>query len=292
VLAISILCLTTPAVHGAVSVRDDQGATVTLPQAARRIVTLAPHATELVFAAGAGARIVGTVEYSDYPVAAKAIPRVGDTLQLDMERLVALKPDLVVAWRYHPADRQLVQLRQLGIPLFYSDPQRMDDLADSLERLGRLAGTEPQARREAAALRRQTAALAARYRGRAPVRVFYQVWDKPLYTLNGKHIVNDAIRLCGGDNIFAALPTTAPEVTVEAVLLARPDVIISGDRPAAPAAGLALWRPMHGVPVVRRGKLFSIDGDLLNRAGPRMVQGMARLCETIDQARENRRRQP
>jgi iron complex transport system substrate-binding protein len=270
----------------AIEVRDDAGNSVTLAAPAQRIVTLAPHATELVFAAGAGERIVGTVSYSDYPEAARAIPRIGSNRQIDIERLVALKPDLLVVWLHGGAARQLETLRSLGIPLFYSEPQKLADIPDAVLRLGRLAGTEAQARTSALALRTQLAALDSQYRMRAPVRMFYQVWPHPLYTLNGQHIVSDAIRLCGGVNIFAGLKTIAPTVSVEAVLLENPEAVISGDIHSD--EGLALWRGYPALLAVQRGNLFALDGDLLSRPGPRMIDGAAALCKSLETARAHR----
>jgi iron complex transport system substrate-binding protein len=276
----------------AIDVLDDAGNTVTLSAPAQRIVTLSPHATELVFAAGAGAHIVGAVSYSDYPDAAKAIPRVGSNSMLDIERVVALKPDLLVVWLHGGAQRQLEKLRSLGIPLFYSEPKHLQDIPDAVERLGKLVGTEPQAQHAATALRTQLAALDAQYRGRPPVRVFYQVWPHPLYTLSGKHIVSDAIRLCGGVNIFDSLPALAPTVSVEAVLLENPEVVITGDLNRANADNLALWRAYPAMLAVQRGNLFALDGDLLSRPGPRMIEGAAALCKSLDIARLARQRQP
>ncbi|RXZ39000.1 cobalamin-binding protein [Oxalobacteraceae bacterium CAVE-383] len=272
----------------AIEVLDDAGNTVSLPSPARRIVTLAPHATELVFAAGAGARIVGAVDYSDYPDAAKAIPRVGSNSMVDIERLIALKPDLLVVWLHGAALRQMEKLRGLGIPLFYSEPRQLKDIPDDIVRLGKLAGTGPQAQSAAAALRTQLAALEAQYRSRPPVRLFYQVWPHPLYTLNGKHIVSDAIRLCGGVNIFGGLPALAPTVNVEAVLLEDPEAVITGDLNRADADNLALWRAYPAMLAVRRGNLFALDGDLLSRPGPRMIEGAAGLCKSLEIARRRR----
>jgi iron complex transport system substrate-binding protein len=283
-----IVCAFALHASAAISVRDDSGATVVLQQPAQRVVSLAPHVTELLFAAGGGDHIVGTVSYSDYPPAARAIPRIGDNRAVDIERLLALKPDLLVVWRHNASSRQLEQLRRLGIPLFYSEPHRLADIPDTLQRLGQLLGTEPQARHEAEELRRQLNDLAARYRNRPPVRVFYQVWDRPLYTLNGRHIVSDVIRLCGGENVFAQLPVTAPRIDIEAVLQENPEAIVSGSRPERSDDGLGIWKSYPTLQAVRRGNLFAINGDLLNRPGPRMIAGAAALCETLEQARQRR----
>lgn len=274
--------------EAAITVKDGGGATITLEKPAQRVVTLAPHATELVFAAGAGGRVVGASDYSDYPPAAKAIPRVGSSRQIDTERLLALRPDLIVVWQGGNAERQLEPLRRLGVPIYQSEPKSLDDIADELERLGRLTGTEASARPAAAALRARLAALAGRYRGRAPVSVFYQVWDQPLYTLNGRQIVSDAIRLCGGVNVFADLPALAPAVSVEAVLEKNPEVIVRGGQGGEAAAGLAMWRRTPALLAVQRDNLYTVHSDLMTRAGPRMVDGAEALCALLDQARKKR----
>lgn len=278
--------------HATISVRDDAGDLVVLQQPARRIVSLAPHVTEMLFAAGGGDRIVGTVNYSDYPAAAKRIPRVGDNRQVDLERLIALKPDLLVVWRHNASARQMEQLRKLGIPLFYSEPRKLADIPEELLRLGQLMDTQEQARRSAADLRRQLDELAERYRGRPAVRVFYQVWDKPLYTLNEQHIVNDAIRLCGGENIFASLPMVAPSISPEAVLKEDPEAIVSGDRHDQTVSGVETWKRYPSMLAVRRGNLFALDGDLINRSGPRIIAGAAEMCTRLEQARSRRGKQP
>ena len=228
--------------NAAISVRDDDGVTVTLQLPARRIIALAPHVTELLFAAGGGERIVGVVSYSDFPEQARRIASIGDSRQIDLERVIALKPDLLVVWRHGSSERQLAQLRALGIPMFHSAPGKLDDIADSLLRLGQLMGTQSVARPAATALRSQLAALAAQYGNRAPVSMFYQLWDKPLYTLNGAHIVSDAMRLCGGVNIFAAMKITAPVVGIEAVLQENPEAIFGSSEKTTPPAASTCGR--------------------------------------------------
>ncbi|PUA20653.1 cobalamin-binding protein [Glaciimonas sp. PCH181] len=289
-LIILLASLSISAAEAAISVRDDAGNIVTLSQPAQRVITMAPHTTELVFAAGGGDRIVGTVKYSDYPAAAKNIPRIGDNSMLDIERLIAMKPDLLVIWRHNSAERQLEQLRKLGIPWFYSDPHKLRDIPDGIVRLGQLLGTTAEAEKAAAALTQKVDALAAKYQQRPRVKVFYQVWSRPLYTLNGSQIVSDAINICGGENIFAHLPVTAPVVNIEAVLAENPEVLVSGQR-KDDKSDLEYWRSYAGLLAVRRGNLFGIDADLMNRAGPRIIDGAAILCEKLDLAR-TRRAQP
>jgi len=270
----------------AITVKDDAGLPVTIGKPAMRVVSMAPSVTELLFAAGGGNQIVGAVNYSDYPEAAKRIPRIGSNREVDMEFLISLKPDLIVAWRHNSSERQIEMVRRLGIPVFQSDPQTLDGIPDSVLRLGQLLGTDAAAKTTATQLREQLAGLRAKYAGRAPVRTFYQVWDKPLYTLSGKHILTDAMKLCGGENIFDKLTVTAPIVSIESVLQANPEAIIATAEKNY--GGVDLWKPYGTLAAVRSNNLFTLDGHLLNRAGPRMVQGTAAMCDVLEQARQRR----
>ncbi|MGV7210562.1 cobalamin-binding protein [Oxalobacteraceae bacterium A2-2] len=271
----------------AITVRDDAGNAVTLAQPARRVISTAPHVTELLFAAGGGDKVVGAVNYSDYPEAARRIPVVGSNQLIDMERIAALRPDLLVVWKSGNTARQLEQLSSLGVPIFYSEPHKLDEVATSLTRLGQLLGTEAAAQTAAADYRARIAALAARYAARPPVRVFYQIWEKPIFTLNGEHIISDVIRLCGGQNVFAGLKVLAPTVGVEAVLQESPEAILGG-RQHDGQQGIAIWKPYGALLAVQRGNLYTLDGDLLSRATPRIADGAADLCGKLEQARAKR----
>jgi iron complex transport system substrate-binding protein len=286
---LALLACAIGSAHAAVSVVDDAGHRITLARPAQRVISMSPHVTELLFAAGGGARIVGAMNFSDYPAAAKSIPLVGSNSQVDVERVVALKPDLLIVWQSGNTARQISQLESLGIPVFYSEPRRLGQVADSLLRFGRLLGTEATAQAAAGAYRARIAALAGRYGNRAPVRVFYQVWDRPLYTLNGGQIVSDAIRVCGGQNIFAGLRVVAPEVSVEAVLQQDPEAIVGGNEHDPADRGLSIWNQYPALTAVRRGNLFTVDDELLTRPGPRIAEGTARLCEKLEIARQRRR---
>lgn len=274
-----------------VSAIDDSGATVTLAAPAQRVVSLAPHVTELIYAAGGGAKLVGAVSYSDYPPQAKNVPRVGDNRALDLERIAALKPDLIVVWRHGNAQQQLDRLREMHIPLFFSEPHHLDDVATSLTRLGVLLGTEKTAQDAANTYRGQIAQLRATYAQRAPVSVFYEVWDQPLMTINGESMISDAIALCGGRNVFAALRPLVPTLLTEAVIAANPDAIVTASpgatTPDRPLPALERWRAWPQLKAVAHGNLYAIDGDLLTRAGPRIAQGAQQLCEDLQRARTN-----
>jgi iron complex transport system substrate-binding protein len=274
--------------HAAITVVDDAGRSVTLKEPAQRVISMAPHVTELLFAAGGGANVVGAINFSDYPPEAKKIALVGSNSDLDMERVIALKPDLLVVWKSGNTARQLEQLSRLGIPMFYSEPQRLDDVATSLTRLGQLLGTENAANAAAARYRSRLTQLAARYSAQPPVRVFFQIWDKPLYTLNGGHISSDAMRLCGGVNVFADLKVVAPSVSTEAVLQQNPEVLFGGDQYDPADAGLNIWKPYKGMLAVKRGNLFTLGGESLTRATPRMADGVALMCEKLALARARR----
>ena len=289
VVLLALLALFTSLVQAAITVVDDAGHTVTLARPAQRIISMAPHVTELLFAAGGGARIAGAMNYSDFPEAARKIPPIGSNSQIDMERVIAMKPDLLIVWQSGNTARQIAQLQSLGIPVFHSEPRTFETVADSLLRFGRLLGTETVAQAAAARFRAEVAALRTRYASRPPVTVFYQVWDNPLYTLNGEQIASDAIRLCGGRNIFENLKTIAPQVGVEAVVQRDPEAIVGGELYTPQDRGLSIWRPYRGMTAVRRNNLFTLDEELLTRAGPRVVYGAARLCERLESARARRR---
>lgn len=282
-----MLALAGGGAYAAVTVQDDAGNRVTLAKPAQRVISTAPHITELLFAAGGGERVVGTMNFSDYPEAAKRIPVIGSNAQIDMERLLALRPDLLVVWQTGNTERQLTQLKSLGIPIFYSEPKKLDDVGTSLTRLGQLLGTDAAAQAAARDYRQKIGKLAGSYARRAPVPVFYQIWEKPLFTLNGEHIVSDALRVCGGRNIFAGLKVTAPSVSTEAVLQENPEVIIGGEQHDG-QAGVNLWKSYQGLQAVQRDNLFMLDSELLVRASPRIADGMAVLCEKLETARRRR----
>jgi iron complex transport system substrate-binding protein len=285
--ALLLLALALSAQCAAVTVKDDAGNSVTLARPAQRVIAMAPHITELLFAAGGGDRVVGAMNYSDYPEAAKRVPLVGSDAQIDLERVVALRPDLLVVWQTGNTERQLSQLKSLNIPIFYSEPKKLDEVATSLTRLGQLMGTEAAAQAAAGDYRRKLARLTASYAQRPPVRVFYQIWEKPLFTLNGEHVVSDALRVCGGRNVFAGLKVTAPSVGTEAVLQENPEAIIGGEQHDG-QSGINIWKPYKGMLAVQRGNLFMLDSELLVRATPRIADGIAMLCEKLEAARRRR----
>ncbi len=276
------------ALAAGISVRDDTGATVSLAQPAQRIVTLSPHLAETVFAAGAGGQIVGTVDYSNYPEAARRIPRVGGYSRFDLEAVVALKPDLIIAWEGGNAPAHLQKLRRLGLPVYLSQINRLEDIAGEIERIGALAGTRQSADTAARTFRQRLVDLQARYAGRPVVRTFYEVWHQPLKTVGGQQFISSVIRLCGGENVFGTLTATAPDVTVEAVLAANPEAIIASGMGEARPEWLDDWQARPGLLAAQRQNLFFIPPDLIQRHTPRLLDGAERLCQYLETARSRR----
>lgn len=275
---------------------DDAGHELRLERPPTRIVTLAPSLTELVFAAGGGAAVVATDSSSDHPAEARALPRIGDAARIDVERVLALKPDLVVVWRHGNTHRELDQLAAAGVRLFSLEPQRLDDVARAVERLGTVLGTEAVARPAAAAMRETLAALRRRHAGAAPVRVFYQVWASPLMTINRRQIVSEVIELCGGQNVFAGLGPLVPQVAVESVLALDPEAIFTADergrtaliRRDADAGAFATWRRHPRLAAVQGRWLYTLNGDAISRQGPRIVDGATAVCGALDELRRER----
>lgn len=287
-LLLSLTLLSLPTAQAAISVTDDTGVVVTLASPAQRIVSLAPHVTEVLFAAGAGDRIIGTVEYSDYPEAANRIRRVGGYSRIDLEAVAALKPDLVIAWQSGNAAAHIDKLKALGLNLYISQPRQIVDIGRSIENYGQLAGTTASARVAAQHFNERLHALRIRYQDRASVRMFYQVWRQPLTTINGHQVISDAIRLCGGVNVFADLTGLAPKVSVEAVLANNPEVIVASGMGEGRPEWLDDWRKWPQLDAVARGNLFFIPPALIQRHTPRLLDGAARLCEQIETARGKR----
>jgi iron complex transport system substrate-binding protein len=276
---IAVLLVLAVAKANAASAIDSDGRRISLAAPAQRIISLAPHVTEQLFAAGAGAKLVAASEYSDYPEEAKRLPRVASSGSVNLEMVLALKPDLVVAWRLEATTAALARLESL-VPVFYSEPRRLAQIPDMIQALGELAGTGATAKPLAQSLRKELARLAAAYRGRRPVSVFYQISERPLMTLGGGHFVSDAITLCGGRNIFADATVMAPVVNVESVLAADPEAIL-----AANTDWHAYWRRFAGLRAVQTNNLFAISSNEMHRHGPRAIEATALLCRRIDAAR-------
>ena len=270
------------------TVSDDSGRQVAVRAPPLRIVSLSPGGAEMLFAAGAGAELVATVEYSDVPPAAQRVPRIGDAVAVDLERLVLLHPDVVVAWPSggNPAQRE--KIARLGIPLYEQQTSRLAQLADSVRRLGALAGTQPAAEQAARAIEARLAALNREYGGGSDARnahlsVLLEVWNRPVYTVGGRHLMSDALTLCGARNVFADLPEPGPVVNVEAVIARDPDIIVAAGPPGESAAWLSDWKRFGTLAAVRHGRLLAFEDQALSRLGPSVLDATEALCRALAQ---------
>lgn len=268
-----------------ISVTDDAGRVVKLEKSAKRIISLAPHITESLFAAGAGNNIVGAVSYSDYPEAAKKIPRVGGYPKLDIERIVSLKPDLVIAWASGNNSNQIGKLTSLGLTVFMSEPRYPKDIANTIQRFGVLAGTKDIATKSYNDFMRHYESLKERYSHKVKVNVFYQIWNKPLMTISGEHLITDIIELCGGKNVFSELEILTPRISIESVIASHSDVIVSGGMGKARPDWLDDWKAWPSVPAVKNEQLYYVDPALMQRVGPRILDGADKLCEIFEKVR-------
>ena len=284
VLILSFVCPWFSVQAQSVSVLDDSGQKVLLPKPATRIISLSPHITELLFAAGAGKKLVGVVEYSDFPEAAKSIERIGNHSSIDLERISLLKPDLIVAWDSGNPKAAIDKIKKLGYPLFLSEPRSLTDIASSMQRFAELAGTEKKARQAITDFRKKFDELKKRYRTDDNVSVFYEIWYQPMMTVNGDHIISEVVEICGGKNIFAALSNLAPNISVESVIAANPQVIIAGSNIGERLFDWNRWAQMDAV---RLKNLFHVEWDHINRHSPRILNAVEEVCNALNVARKN-----
>jgi len=254
-------------------------------ETAKRIVALSPHAVELLFAIGAGDNIVGTVEYADFPVEAQRIPRIGSYHGIQVERLISLNPDLIVAWKSGNKMADLNKLHSLGYRIFYTHPQNIAQISKDLVALGEITGNVSQAETQSSQLAEWHQSIKAKYGNRRPVKVFYQLWHDPLRTVGEGRWLNSLISDCRGENIFAGSGSDYPQVSMESVIKINPEVIIVPHHSGHVGAKTALWNGWEEVDAVRLKRVFTLNGDLLHRFSPRALDGLELLCELIDQGR-------
>ncbi len=277
-LGIALLLLAGQCAAAAINLTDDTCHALHLARTPQRIVALAPHVTELVYAVGAGAQLVGADSASDYPDEVRELQRIGDYSRIHFERVAALKPDLVIGWAGGNRASDIHKLRQMGLPVLLTDAHRLQDVARLLRLIGKATGQAQQGELAARDFERKLDALRRQYRNAPPRRVFYEVWERPLMTIGGPHWISDVLVLCGGRNIFSELAASAPAVSVEAVLARAPEVIVSGtDAPdVAP-----FWARFTTLPAVKRQAFIRIDASTLHRPTPRLLEGAATLCAKV-----------
>ncbi|MGR4067622.1 cobalamin-binding protein [Halomonas sp. LR3S48] len=267
---------------------DDRDREVCLEAPASRIAALSPGATELVYAAGAGEKVVAVVAYSDYPPEARAVASVGSHTRMDLEALVSLRPDLVIGWTTGNPPEQLETIESLGVPVFYIEPREFEDVSSAIERLALLADTRDEGDRVAAEFRQGMAALAKRYADAEPVPVFYQVWDEPLMTINDEHLIGKVLTLCGGVNVFGELTRLVPRIDDESVLAADPKAILAGGMGEENRDWLTHWEQYPNLTAVERDNLYFVPPSLIQRPTPRLLEGSRLFCEKLDDVRGKR----
>ena len=268
-----------------IELRNADGSLLRLQAPARKVITLSPHLTELVFAAGAGDLLLGAVEYSDYPEAARTLPRVGDAFRIDLERLSAMGPDLVLSWSSGNPPRAVARIQDLGIAAWSIEIRRPEEIADTLEAIGRATGRSATARTAAEDARQKLDDIQRQWLDAEPVRYFYQVQERPLYTLNGEHLVSRGLALCGGENVFGGATGIAPQVSREAVLLADPEALFAPRVSGSPDP-LAHWLEWPQLAAVRSGALHGLPADQISQATPRFLTVLESACSMLDDLRK------
>jgi len=283
-----MLSATCPAARAdGVELRDDRGVFVRLPAPAQRIVTLAPNLAELAHSAGAGRHLVGVARFSDYPEAARHVTEVGDAARVELERILALRPDLVLAWKSGNQVGDIEKLERLGQAVFVTEPVRLADVPRLVRAIGALAGTGGAAERAARSFEEEVRSLRERYARARKVRVHYEVWHRPLITVSGGHMINDVIALCGGLNVFASAPGLTPTVSLEAVVAARPEAVLGGARTGGEAELRRDWRE-GPIGRLRTLPVFYVDPDLIQRQTPRILEGARIVCAALESVRNRK----
>ena len=283
-LSILLVCCAL-SVMAEVRVVDDNGDEVRLAVPAQRIISLAPNITEVLFHIGAGDQIVGADEYSNYPEAAKQILRVNNHAAANYELILSLKPDLVIAWQSGNGDKIINPLRKLGIPVFVVETHQIERIPNLFRRFGQLSGNNDLAQQRIEEFTQRLQLLGDAQTGKSVVRTFYQIWDQPLITLNGKHMVSDVIELCGGINIFADAVPLVPYVNIESIVAADPQVIIAGGSQEEQPGWYSSWQQWTGISAVQHKQIYLIPADLMQRHSVRILDGAQMMCDYLDSAR-------
>ena len=252
---------------------------------AQRIIALAPHAVELLYMLGAGDRIVATTEYADFPEAAKDIPRIGGYSGIQIERVLELKPDLIIAWKGGNKDQDIEQMQALGLPVYLSITKRLDDIPKEMLSLGNKLGLQKTAQQHANAFNLKLKQLRDENKDKPNVKVFYQLWSEPLRAMAAGSWINELITGCGGVNIFDDGALDYPQVSIETVLLQKPDVIIIPSQHGSKIEAGDKWADWPEIPAVKNKHIYFINGDILHRFSGRILLGMQAVCDVLDQAR-------
>jgi iron complex transport system substrate-binding protein len=285
-LAVIVFCGlgTAHSTTASITLPQANGESLTLSSPAERIITLAPNLAELVFAAGAGEHLKAVVEYSNFPEQVAQIPRVGDAFRIDLERIIELKPDLVIAWKSGNPQTALQKLQQLGIRVWQIEISRPEEIADAVENISHAAGTQDIGEAVALQLRKRLTDLQKQNADKTPVDFFYQIAPRPLYTINNQHIISRSLAVCGGHNVFSELPTLAPQVSRESVIIANPQVMIAPETANNPP-GLLVWQDWPQLQAVQNNNMLYLPADEISQATPRLLDSIDLACKLLDEVR-------
>ena len=267
-----------------ISLTQADGTVLILPAPAERIITLAPNLAELVFAAGAGDKLQAVVEYSKFPPKVQRLPRVGDAFRIDLEKIIEFEPDLVIAWRSGNPQNALYKLEQLGIKVWQVEIARPEEIAATVKTISIAAGTQAEGLPVASRLQNRLAQLKRQYANKSAVEYFYQIAARPLYTINGQHIISRSLEICGGRNAFFDLPALAPQISRESVVLANPQAMIAPKNPDNPSA-LSTWLEWPQLIAVQNNSMLYLPADEISQAAPRLLDSIELACKLLDQVR-------
>ncbi|URQ98182.1 cobalamin-binding protein [Pseudoalteromonas sp. SCSIO 43095] len=263
---------------------------VNVPQALAdrplRIVALAPHIVENLYAIGAGDLIVGTLDYADYPQEATKIERIGGYNGISIEKLLMLKPDMVIAWKNGNQAEDLAQIKRLGIELYLSDPRFIEGVASEILKLGQLTGHIEQSKQVAETFTAKLNAIKVTQKDKTTLTGFYQLWPEPMMTVSKNTWINQLIETCQVTNVFANSDTDYPQISIENVIVTKPQVIIIPDEKSKRVMPTVNWQQWPEIPAVKYEQFISVNADLLHRFTPRMLDGLAQMCDKVDISRE------
>lgn len=271
-----------------IRVVDDIGREVVLDKPASSIISLSPHTTENLFTAGAGHKIVGVVDYSDYPPQAKQIQLVGTHVQFNIESIVSLSPDLIVAWQSGNPKEAIQQLEELGFTTYVSQPYSVEDIVNNIKKLAVLAGTEEKLGPDLETSLQKVQELQADHQPKSRLSMFYQISTEPLITLSGKHIVSQSLEKCGAVNVFSEMPILAPHISIESIVDINPQVILAGLVDGR-IPDMSFWEGWDSIQAVKQRNYVFVDPDVMFRPTLRMLKGILKFCEDLDQIRKTSR---
>lgn len=265
------------------AIADDQK-----PKGINRIIALSPHSVEMLYKLGAGERIVATTKFSNFPSEAENIPRVGGYNGIQIEKILALKPDLIIAWMDGNKIEDIEKMEALGLNVYRSTTRSLKSVSDELIKLGNMIGLPDSGQKAAQAFNKRLELIRSENAQKAPVSFFYQLWDEPLRAMAAGSWINTVMTHCGGKNVFNDTALDYPEISIENVLISAPEVFIIPSHHGSHTASTEKWLKWPEIPAIANGQIYYIDGDLLHRFSTRVLDGMAQVCSAFDKVRANR----